>query len=174
MNDQKTNRLPGIAATQPSAVVIQPDEGESYWQPMPSRGYVTIALSPDTTPHDTFSAGRQILPRGCSIREHGHQRNHEMLLVQDGTGTCTIDGVIHDLRPGSIVLFGRYAMHTVVNTGERDLCLFWVFMPPGLEDWFRAIGRPRRPGEAMPEPFARPEDVAEIQKRQRFVVPAAH
>jgi hypothetical protein len=45
----------------------------------------------------------------------------------------------------------------------------WMIAPAGLEDWFRAIGRPRRPGEAMPEAFERPGDVAEIQARQRFV-----
>ena len=45
----------------------------------------------------------------------------------------------------------------------------WMIAPAGLEDWFRAIGRPRRPGDAMPAPFGRPADVAEIQARQRFV-----
>ena len=47
--------------------------------------------------------------------------------------------------------------------------LLWMIAPAGLEDWFRAIGRPRRPGEPMPAPFERPADVAEIQARQRFV-----
>jgi hypothetical protein len=31
--------------------------------------------------------------------------------------------------------------------------LLWMIAPAGLEDWFRAIGRPRRPGDAMPPPF---------------------
>jgi hypothetical protein len=69
------------------------------------------------------------------------------------------------------VLFGRYARHRIENTGGTDMKLFWVFLPPGLEDWMRAIGRPRTPGEAMPEPFDRPADVAEIQKRLKFVPP---
>jgi hypothetical protein len=47
--------------------------------------------------------------------------------------------------------------------------LIWMIAPAGLEDWFRAIGRPRQPGEAMPAPFERPADVAEIQARQRFI-----
>jgi hypothetical protein len=51
--------------------------------------------------------------------------------------------------------------------------LFWVFMPPGLEDWMRAIGRPRTPGEPMPAPFQRPEDVAEVQRRLKFMPPRA-
>ena len=49
--------------------------------------------------------------------------------------------------------------------------LFWVFMPPGLEDWFHAIGRPRQPGEAMPDAFDRPADVQEVMDRMRFLPP---
>jgi hypothetical protein len=48
-----------------------------------------------------------------------------------------------------------------------------VFFPPGLEDWFRAIGRHRTPGQPAPEPFARSEDVAEVMARMKFVAPPA-
>jgi len=51
----------------------------------------------------------------------------------------------------------------------NTLNLLWMIAPAGLEDWFRAIGRPRRPGEPMPPPFERPSDVADIQARQRFI-----
>ena len=47
--------------------------------------------------------------------------------------------------------------------------LLWMIAPAGLEDWFRAIGRPRQPGEVMPPPFQRPADVAEVQARMRFI-----
>jgi hypothetical protein len=68
-------------------------------------------------------------------------------------------------------LFGRYARHRIDNTGSVDMKLFWVFSPPGLEDWFSAIGRPRKPGEPMPPAFERPPNVAEVQERMRFVPP---
>lgn len=84
---------------------------------------------------------------------------------------CTIEDDTYPLEPGTTVLFGRNARHLIENTGEVDMRLFWVFMPPGLEDWFHAIGRPRRPGEPMPGPFPRPDDVAEVQARMRFVPP---
>jgi hypothetical protein len=44
-------------------------------------------------------------------------------------------------------------------------------MPPGLEDWFAAIGRPRAAGEPMPDAFDRPQNVGDIQKNLRFVAP---
>jgi hypothetical protein len=105
-------------------VVLGPDEGESFWQPLPSRGYIVNKLTPYNTPHDGFSLGIEELEPGAHIRRHAH---------------------------------------------ERQMRLLWMIAPAGLEDWFRAIGRPRRPGEAMPEAFERPADVAEIQARQRFV-----
>jgi mannose-6-phosphate isomerase-like protein (cupin superfamily) len=156
---------------QPSAVISGPEDGQSLWQPLPSRGYVTVKFSPQNMPYDTFSSGIQLLPPGCHIREHGHQQNHELVFVYEGTGSVTIEGETTPLEPGSAVLFGRYARHRIDNTGDVDMKLFWVFMPPGLEDWFNAIGRPRQPGEPMPEPFPRPDNVAEVQERMRFVPP---
>jgi hypothetical protein len=44
-------------------------------------------------------------------------------------------------------------------------------MPAGLEDWFRAIGRPRQLGEPVPEPFERPAEIGDIMRQQRFVPP---
>jgi mannose-6-phosphate isomerase-like protein (cupin superfamily) len=157
----------------PKAFVLGPEDGESLWQPLPSRGYVTLKLTPENMPYDHFSVGTQLLPPGCQIREHGHLQNHELVFVQEGTGTVTIDGVTHPLAAGSTVLFGRNARHWIENTGTTDLKLFWVFMPPGLEDWMRAIGRPRTAGDPMPPPFQRPEDVAEVQRRLKFMPPRA-
>ena len=153
------------------SAVIAPDQAPSWWQPLPSRGHVSVALSPENTPYDGFSSGLQVLPPGCSVREHGHQRNHELLFIHAGTGVCTIEDETHDLVPGSIVLFGRHARHHLVNTGSTDMQIFWVFMPPGLEDWFAAIGRPRVAGDAMPAPFGRPDSVGAVQENLRFVPP---
>ena len=126
-------------------VVLGPDEGESFWQPLPSRGYIVNKLTPYNTPHDGFSLGIQVLEPGAHIRRHAHERQHEVLFCYAGEGWA------------------------VWNTGAGQMRLLWMIAPAGLKDWFRAIGRPRRPGEPMPPPFERPADVAEIQARQRFV-----
>jgi oxalate decarboxylase/phosphoglucose isomerase-like protein (cupin superfamily) len=158
--------------TQPWWAVIGPDEGESLWQPLPSRGHVTLKLTPESMPPDTFTTGIQVLPPGCHVREHGHQQNHELIFIHRGTGRVTIEDESHDVEPGSMVLFGRYARHVIENTGDEDMQLFWVFMPPGLEHWFRAIGRQREPGTPMPEAFDRPDNVEEVMEQMRFVPPA--
>jgi len=59
----------------------------------------------------------------------------------------------------------------VTNTGTSQLRLLWFIAPAGLEDWFRAIGRARRPVEPLPPPFDRPANVEVIPAQQRFIRP---
>ena len=120
-----------------------------------------------------FFRWHSIIAARCHVREHGHLQNHELVFVHEGFGTVTIDDVTSPLEPGSTVLFCRNSRHRIDNTGQGDMKLFWVFMPPGLEDWFNAIGRPRRAGESMPGPFERPADVTSILERMRFMPPRA-
>jgi len=156
-------------SNKPWWAVIGPEEGETIWQPEPSRGYVSINLTPSNMPYDTFSSGTQVLPPGCHVREHGHQQNHELIFVYEGTGRCEIERDSYDLMPGTTVLFGRYARHVIHNTGQIDMKLFWVFFPPGLEHWFRAIGQIRSPGDLMPEAFPRPDDVKNVMDSLKFM-----
>jgi len=54
------------------------------------------------------------------------------------------------------------------HTGTRELKMTWTMTPPGLETYFRKIGRPRKPGEASPAPFDPPEAADEIQRETGF------
>lgn len=159
------------SVTRPWWAVVEPDEGESYWQPEPSNGYVTLKLTPESMPYDTFTSGVQVLPPGCNVREHGHKRNHELIFIYEGTGRAVIEEQEYPLKPGVTVLFGRYARHLVENTGDTDMKMFWVFFPPALEHWFRAIGQVRKPGDKAPMPFPRPDDVGDVMEQLCFVPP---
>ena len=152
--------------------VVEPDEGEHLWQPLPSRGYVTLKLTSDSMPYESFTSGIQVLPPGCHVREHGHKHNHELVFIYEGVGKAIIEGESYELKKGCTVLFGRWARHVIENTGDEDLKLFWVFMPPGLEHWFRGIGRPGEIGEPMPDAFPRPEGVEALMEQMRFVPPS--
>jgi mannose-6-phosphate isomerase-like protein (cupin superfamily) len=161
------------AITKGKSIIVGPDEGRSLWQPLPSRGYVTVNLSPENMAYDTFSSGIQVMPPGCEVREHGHKQNHELVFIYEGEGLVDIDGEVTPLVAGTTVLFARNCTHWIKNTGTTELKMFWVFFPPGLEDWFYAIGRPRNAGDAMPEPFARPDNVQDVMDRMRFLPPRA-
>jgi len=79
------------------ASVIQPSEGDSFWQPVPANGHADPKLTPANTRYD-------------------------------------------------------------------ELVMLWMVSPAGLENFFKAIGRPRAAGEAAPAPFARPENGVEIER----------
>ena len=151
------------------AIARGPEEGESFWQPKPSTGYVTVKISPWNSPHDLISAGIQVLEPGSSVRRHGHERSSEILFVYEGEGKAEIDGNWHRVSQGSTFMVGRHVQHYVENDGKVPLKLFWAIMPSGLEDWFKALGRERKPGDPLPAPFDRPADVKAIQDRMRFV-----
>ena len=159
--------------TKPWWGVMGPQEGEVLWQPEPSRGHVTLKFEPSNMPYDGFSSGIQVLPPGCMVREHGHKQNHELIYVFEGTGVCEIETDVYDVVPGTTILFGRYARHLLENTGDVDMKLFWVFFPPGLETWFRAIGKPGTAEETMPDPFSRPDNVQEVMEAMRCEKPRA-
>jgi len=161
---------PIASAQQKGAHVVSgPGEGVSYWQPQPSTGYATVKLHPGNSPINFLSAGIQVLEPGTHVRNHAHQRNDELLFVYEGTGRGVVDGKTYPLAPGSLIAVGRFVEHIVFNDGPGQMKMFWVFAPPGLEDWFAAIGKPRQEGDPLPAPFGRPEDVAEVQKRVKFV-----
>jgi hypothetical protein len=58
-----------------------------------------------------------------------------------------------------------------LNDGPDELKMTWTYLPPGLDDFFAAIGRPRQFGEPAPEPFARPADVHAIEARTGYGAP---
>ncbi len=147
-----------------AAIVVQPDEGESYWQPVPANGYAEVRVSSRDDPSiNRFSSGIQVIAPGGRVREHQHGANEELLFFFEGRGRVVIDGVEHPLRPGTTVYVGPWRKHTFINDGESDLKMCWVLVPGGLEDFFQAIGRSRTPGEPTPAPFPRPEDVEQIE-----------
>ena len=163
--------MPDNPITQGQSVIIGPDEGRSMWQPKPTGGYVTVNLTPENMPYDTWSSGIQVMPPGGMVREHGHKQNHELVYVYEGTGEVDINGEVSSFGPGTTILFARNCTHWIKNTGDTDMKMFWVFFPPGLEDWFYAIGKERQPGDAPPEPFDRPDNVQDVMDKMRFLPP---
>ena len=151
------------------AFVIQPDEGDSFWQPVPANGYVELRLS--TRKHPTITkldTGIQAVAPGCFVREHQHDEYEELILVYEGEGTAIVDGEEHHMQPGTTLYLGPRCKHKFINTGEIELRFFWVLMPGGLSDFFEAIGRKRTPGEPAPEPFPRPENIEQIERDTVF------
>jgi quercetin dioxygenase-like cupin family protein len=145
-------------------VVVQPDQGASYWQPVPANGHADPKLTPATTGFEALAMGYQTIAPGCRVREHSHGDQIELQICFRGRGRVMVDGVSHPLTPGTACFLGYDVKHEILNDSAEDLVMMWVITPPGLEDFFKAIGRPRQPGDPAPAPFARPTDVVAVER----------
>lgn len=148
--------------------VLQPEEGASYWRPLPTNGYVTVKTSPSYGGPEGITMGTQVIPPGCFVQEHSHDRQVEILFCFEGEGEIEVDGKLHPFVPGTTLVASPWLKHKIINTGARDLKMTWTMAPPGLETFFRKIGRPRKPGEAPPTPFERPKAADDIQRETGF------
>jgi mannose-6-phosphate isomerase-like protein (cupin superfamily) len=158
--------MSGIDQVRGHAVVVQPDEGPSYWQPVPASGHADPKLYPACTGFAGHSLGFQTIAPGGRVREHSHREQVELQICFRGKGRVVVDGRSHPLVPGTACFLGYDVKHELINeSSEEELVMLWVISPPGLEDFFGTIGRPRRAGEAPPAPFERPADVIAIERR---------
>jgi quercetin dioxygenase-like cupin family protein len=127
------------------------DEGETYWQPQPTGGYVTLTMTPESFKHDHSACGFQVIPPGGRIPVQSHRAAEKVWYVLDGVGELTIDGRAHRLSPGCTAAMQRNVPHSLVNDGETDLRLFFWVTPPGYEGLLADWGRPRTEGQPAPE-----------------------
>lgn len=149
--------------------LLGPGDGKSYWQPVPANGFVrTLFNSKELGAHSRFSAGTQTIDPGCFVREHMHDEHEEIIYIFEGQGSVVLDGVEHQLSPGASLFLSRESSHKFINPGPEPLSFFWILMPGGLDDFFRQIGRPRFVDQQAPAPFARPENIAEIEANTVF------
>ena len=146
------------------AVVMQPGSGPSFWQPVPANGHADPKLFPANTGFDGLAMGFQTVAPKCRVREHSHGDQIELQICFRGQGRVMVEGVAHPLVPGTACFLGYGVKHEIINESDDELVMMWLISPPGLEDFFRDIGRPRHAGDRPPEPFARPADVVAIER----------
>ena len=143
---------------------VQPNQAESYWQPVPANGFVEVHVSKHRTQTDTpFESGVQEIAPGCFVREHAHDAHEELIMVMAGDGVAELDGEAVPMTSGTTLYLSSNEKHKFINTGTEPLRFFWVLMPGGLSDFFKAIGKQRRADDLPPAPFPRPEDISQIE-----------
>ena len=81
--------------------LLGPQEGESFWQPVPANGFVRNLLNDRAVASSNrFALGTQTVAPRSFIREHTHDRNEEIIFVVRGRGIARMDGVDHPLEEG--------------------------------------------------------------------------
>ena len=65
------------------------------------------------------------LPPGAISGEHLHTRTEEIYLILEGNGSLALNGELHAVNPGSLVLTPPGNTHGLRNDGDSPLC-WWV------------------------------------------------
>lgn len=149
------------------ALVLGPDVGESYGQPVPANGAARSLLNTAKTRGAAlFSTRTQTVAPRCAIREHVHDAHEEIIFVSGGRGIARIDGVEPPIKKGSCAYVGQGLKHHFLTPDEEPLSFAFLLMPGELDEFFARIGRPKSPGQ--PAPFPWPENIAEIERETMF------
>lgn len=63
---------------------------------------------------------------GASIGIHAHVDTSEIIFITDGTGKAICDGKEEMLEAGSCHYCPKGSTHTLINTGNENLCFYAV------------------------------------------------
>src|SRR5205807_7164889 len=103
------------------ATVIQPSEGDSFWQPVPANGHADPKLTPANTRYDALSMGYQTIAPQSRVREHSHGDQVELQICFRGRGRVVVDGVSHPLVPGTACFSGYAFKQQPFNEPKNSL-----------------------------------------------------
>ncbi len=80
-----------------------------------------------------FCQGYVVLyPCGC-VPEHEHA-TVETYTVLQGTGVITVDGESQPMGPGDMVYIESGKPHSLINTGDTDMHMMFVYAPKMIVD----------------------------------------
>jgi mannose-6-phosphate isomerase-like protein (cupin superfamily) len=77
-----------------------------------------------------FSMGQNVTEVGSRIPEHAHDASEEGMYIVSGRGRLITDEGEQDLVAGMAIYMPPGVKHTIVNTGDEELKLVWVYSPP--------------------------------------------
>ncbi len=63
-----------------------------------------------------------------------HKDVDQFIRVEAGDGTATLNGDTHVLHDGSVVIVPAGVEHNIINTGETEMKLYTLYMPPHHRD----------------------------------------
>ncbi|HEY4503734.1 MAG TPA: cupin domain-containing protein [Candidatus Paceibacterota bacterium] len=82
---------------------------------------------------------------GEEIGEEVHDVD-QFLRVEKGTGTAILSDISHDLADGSVIIVPAGTKHNIINTGNDQMKLYTLYMPPHHKDGI--IHKTKEEGEA--------------------------
>ena len=96
---------------------------------MPSR-ISKLLLSEFSVGAKNLSMGVNITDIGSMIPKHAHEGGEEAMFIISGKGTLVVENEERELGPGMAIYMPPGVEHSILNTGEGELKLVWVYSPP--------------------------------------------
>ena len=81
---------------------------------------------------------------------HIHERESESIYVLDGEVRVVANGEDFTLAPGGFVHMPKGSLHKFENTLKEPSRILLIFLPSGIEGYFRELGTPRVGDEPSP------------------------
>ena len=88
-------------------------------------------------PDSTSSMCIFIFNPGQSRSAHQHETQAEIYIPLSGHGELIVDGVLHELRPGTVSYVPPMTPHITLNPGTEPLKLLCIFSPYFSLDYVR-------------------------------------
>lgn len=82
---------------------------------------------------------------GEEIGEEVHDVD-QFLRIEKGTGRAILSDIPHDLADGSVIIVPAGTKHNVINTGDSEMKLYTLYMPPHHRDG--VVHKTKAQGEA--------------------------
>src|SRR5260221_4562831 len=94
---------------------------------------LAVKASPMKDNSSKLVIGTAALPPGFSTPPHSHEAE-EVALFLSGSGSVDIDGVVHQVQTGTVLLTPSNSVHTTHSEpGAEPLVVLWLYAPPGSE-----------------------------------------
>lgn len=71
-----------------------------------------------------------------------HQKQGEVIYSLSASGSAFVGDAMIRIRPGATMYVSRSVRHGLTREGADPVTFLWITVPPGLEEQFRASGKP--------------------------------
>ncbi|HKG23639.1 MAG TPA: cupin domain-containing protein [Blastocatellia bacterium] len=75
------------------------------------------------------SLAEEVLPPGCSVTPHHHERLEEVYYIVSGNGVMSVGDEQSEVGPGDAIYIPRGTRHTLANAGPEPVKLLLVCGP---------------------------------------------
>ncbi|MBG1266665.1 cupin domain-containing protein [Nostoc sp. WHI] len=109
-----------------------------------------IATGEDTG--GRYSLAEFYVPPQAGAPAHIHRRENEWFYITDGELSFKMDDQVINATPGTLIYGPKDHAHTFMNLGTDPATMLNVWLPSGIEEFFREIGDP----VTLTDPFTPP------------------